>query len=304
MTRIVCSILLTFLLAATTPRVAAADAITGRADLSRTDITVTDRVTLTVTLDSDPAFTVEPWVEAATTQLQNAGWTIVSTTTDAPALVDSGRIVHTTRFVLEPFLSGEYAVPEITCTVVGPDGEPHSVTLPASRVEVRSILPEDETDQLPVPGVPIDDTTLTGGDQPLGTLRPAPEPAPPGPPVLTLGLIAGLVTLAAACLFVARGAIRELTANREPDVCRELERRARAARTLDDLGPVDRALRAVLHASPPAANGAARRGADLLDRLERIRYAPTREHADPRALAKEAADIARAVRGASRGGAA
>ncbi|USN98557.1 MAG: hypothetical protein H6810_10325 [Phycisphaeraceae bacterium] len=274
----------------------AAQAIAGRAELSATSITVTDRVTLTVTLETDPDYTVEPWKDDAAKQLEGAGWTVVSTTADAPALHD-GRIERTTRLLLEPFLDGDYDVPAITCTAIGPAGEKQTVELAASKVEVTSRLPADETVQLPLPGLPT--ATPSDGDRPLGELRVVPGPKLAEPSAFLVGAIIVPLVAAAGIVVIVVGAAGKRR-GRPSDVWRELERSTKLVRSVDDLGPVDRAFRACLVLAPERKSGEA---VALLERLERARYAKLARGVDACALADEVARVARALREAAGGAA-
>lgn len=292
-------IIITLLLAVLTTDVRAGEAIDARGELSSTELTTADRVTLTVTVDTDPAYTVEPWREAAAAALAGAGWTVVSSAASAPVLAESGRVRRSASFVLEPFLAGRYPFPEIVITALGPGGERRTASVTVPEVTVRSLLPEDEPVQ--IPGMPAPDSAgALGGDLVLGTLRPAPEPAQPGRGVLVLILIGASFAVAAVALLVARRVWRAFRRGGGADPVADLDRLVRSVRTIEDLAPVDHAVRLA------ARRYGVQNDLDgLLARLERVRYAPpdSTESAardgtelDVRGLACEAAEaVHRAV---------
>ncbi len=281
------------LLALLTAAVRAGSEIDARAEWSATEPTTADRVTLTVTIRTDPACTVEPWRDAAARVLADAGWTEIASTATAPALDAAGRVERTVSFVLEPFLPGRYAHAPVTIAAVGPAGERRTVQLAIPEVTVRSLLPGDEPVQ--VPGMPTPDL---GGDLALGTFRPVPEPPGPGPGGLAWALIAGFLAVAAVVFLVVRGVRRGIRRHDRSDPAAELNRIAPSVRTTDDLAPVDRIVRAAAR-----RYNAWDRFADILDRLEHARYAPPGAgnnggELDPSALAREAAHTVGRVAGA------
>ncbi|MEM7754337.1 MAG: hypothetical protein AAF297_01735 [Planctomycetota bacterium] len=105
---------------------------------SDTQLTTTDRLTLTLTAEypttanyaHDPAF-----LDA----VESAGWTIVATHADPPRLIQAGRLARTSTAILEPFLPGDYEIPSLTATFAG-----ETATLDPIPVSVNGLLPEDD----------------------------------------------------------------------------------------------------------------------------------------------------------------
>ncbi len=283
------------LLALLTAAVRAGDAIDAHAAWSTTEPTTADRLTLTVTVRTDPALTPEPWRETTAQALTDAGFTVITSTATAPALDGLGLIERAASFVVEPFLAGRYAPPPVTISATGPADEHRSVTLTIPEMTVRSLLPEDEPVQ--VPGMPAPDL---GGDLALGTFRPVPEPPSTGPGAMKAVLIAGLLVIAAGVLLVGLGLRRNNHRHDGSDPVETLRRIAPSVRTPNDLAPVDRVVR--LAASRFDAWDQL---ADVVDRLEVARYAPPSDgdRPDPGELAREAAEtVARVADASARSG--
>ena len=64
----------------------------------------------------------------------------VAPRTEPPALVDDGRTRHLRRFRLEPFLAGDYPIPELAVGWLAPGGEPAGLSTGALTVQVSSVL--------------------------------------------------------------------------------------------------------------------------------------------------------------------
>jgi hypothetical protein len=271
--------------------------------LSRDAITTADRLTLEVAFTVAPGWRLDPWIDGARSALEQAGWTVVSATADAPALASEteGAITHRARFLLEPFLEGDYAIPPLSADAVPVRGEPVELTTPARTVPVASVLPEDEPVRLPMPidaeasadNADAPDAPAAGGsteaDAPLGVLRPVPDEPSDGAPRLALIGSAIAIMGAGIAVLVAVRSARTPRVGRAPDPVREIERLARA--TDPDLALIYRHLREL--SRRPAGRGRGDLDA-LIARLECARYAPEPTD-EARAIADEALRLARLV---------
>lgn len=125
-------------------------------DVDRTELTVADRVVLTITIDAPLEVTV------LLPKLDDfAGFTHVSTTEGARASVAASEGSRVWRVLLEPFLAGEKTIPplEITAQVPTPlnassgkKGKPTSVKLKSQPIPiiVRPIAPKDANASTPL----------------------------------------------------------------------------------------------------------------------------------------------------------
>lgn len=276
--------------------------------LSSTDITTVDRLTITIDITLPPGRTIEPFLPGTTRALEAAGWSVISGSTTPPRLGTDGSLTHRASFLVEPFLPGEYSVPPFDITTIDQAGGTHTITTQPAKVTVRSVLPDDEADQLPQPGV--NDTSNMTGDAPLGDLRPPPDEPRPGP---LIAVIVGVLVFTGIA-FAARAAL----ATRRPptrDPIRDLERLARGGQNADSLDAAERAFRECLRIS--AGDGVAglatsrvaaalhQRGinhevaagcADILCEFEHARYAPTGDRASGESIASRALSLARKLR--------
>ena len=64
----------------------------------------------------------------------------VAPRTEPPALVGDGRTRHLRRFRLEPFLAGDYPIPELAVGWLAPGGEPTGLSTGALTVQVSSVF--------------------------------------------------------------------------------------------------------------------------------------------------------------------
>jgi len=117
--------------------------VTLRLKLSRKAITIADRLTLL--LEADASEDYEVALPKFGDKLQQFG--IVDYTSPPPKLLGGGLVRRQRRYVLEPFLSGDYAIPpmQITFWKKG-DAEPkkHELATAEVTVEVASLLPEKQ----------------------------------------------------------------------------------------------------------------------------------------------------------------
>lgn len=153
----------------------AGDDLAARGELSLEEPTIADRPVLTLIVEASPGTSVEPWGESLRESLEAAGWTVVSIESAPPAFADRGHIRHTTRVLLEPFLPGQYPIPELELTGAAPDGTRLIERIPPRVVTVRSLLPEDEAVALPIAEKPWESERAAEGDAPLGVLRDPPD---------------------------------------------------------------------------------------------------------------------------------
>jgi hypothetical protein len=101
-------------------------------------ITVGDRVTYTVTIESDPA------VQFALVQSSlPAGVEVVDSPVIASEPIGGGRVRVTMTFLLAAFAPGDIEVPPITLRYFGQDIEGGELQTAATRFSVASVLPND-----------------------------------------------------------------------------------------------------------------------------------------------------------------
>lgn len=129
--------------------------------VDRTDVSVADRVTLTIRVDSPIGVVVQiPKLN------EIAGFTHVSTTESDGELPGASTTTRTHRVVLEPFLAGEKAIPAFEITGRAPGGKGPAGSIQAKPavvritsqpipVVVRAIAPADANAQTPLKSGPI-----------------------------------------------------------------------------------------------------------------------------------------------------
>ena len=114
-------------------------------DVDRREITIAQRMTLSITATIDEAYQVE--LPSFGQQLEQFG--IVDYHTTPSRLIEDGKTRITRSYVLEPFLSGEYAIPPMSLKFwkAGEDtSQVHEITTEEFSVRVASLLPEDMAD--------------------------------------------------------------------------------------------------------------------------------------------------------------
>jgi hypothetical protein len=286
--------------------------LTARGELSREELTIADRLLLTLVVEASPGTSVEPWGDALRGNFEAAGWTVVSIESDPPSFTERGHIRHTTRVLLEAFLPGEYGIPELERTGAAPDGTRLIQRIPPRSITVRSLLPADETVALPIAEKPWEAGLAGEGDAPLGVLR-----GPPDAPARGAGRRPVLIgALAVSALAAAWVVLRRRTPSgaapagwtaldrleRAPDPAR-LERAMRQD-LASTLGPAALAMTGPEFARALAGAGLdaddARRVRVIFDRFERARYTapsdPSPESRDTAALLAECVEIASRLR--------
>jgi hypothetical protein len=103
---------------------------------------IADRITLEMEVIADEDHEVE--LPGFGEQLEQFG--IVDFTSTQPELMDGGKIRQSRRYVLEPFLSGEYIIPAMTIHFHKADGSEdkvHELLTEELKVQVSSLLPEE-----------------------------------------------------------------------------------------------------------------------------------------------------------------
>lgn len=113
-----------------------------RLKLDRVEMTIADRLHLTLEVDAGEAFDVT--LPKVGDKLQQFG--IRDYTTLEPKLVGEGKVRHGRSYVLEPFLSGDYKIApmKISFRKKGdPAGKPYEAFTEEVTVKVTSLLPED-----------------------------------------------------------------------------------------------------------------------------------------------------------------
>lgn len=265
-------------------RAPAGDDLAARVELSREAMTIADRLVLTLIVEASPGTSVEPWGDSLRENLEAAGWTVLSIESAPPSFTERGHIRHATRVLLEPFLPGEYPIPELERTGAAPDGSRLIERIPPRTVTVRSLLPEDETVALPIAEKPWEAGPTGVGDAPLGVLREPPDAGARGGTVLPILIGALAVSALASGWMLGRrrkprpdhdftwSAFDRLDA--DPDPAR-LERAMRQG-LASTLGPSALAMTGPEFARALAGAGLdadfARRVRTVFDRFERARY--------------------------------
>jgi hypothetical protein len=116
--------------------------ITVRLDIDKKELTIADRLNLTLTalVDEDYDVTLPGFGE----KLEQFG--IVDYHTSQPELTENNRTRISRSYVLEPFLSGEYTIPAMKISFQkknSPDSALHEIETEALTVNVTSLLPEN-----------------------------------------------------------------------------------------------------------------------------------------------------------------
>ncbi len=112
------------------------DPVAVRLRVDRLRITTAQVVRVEVEVDAPEAVMVRlPDPE----QFADSGFQ-VAPRTEPPALVDDGRTRHLRRYRLEPFLAGDYPIPELAVGWLAPGGEPAGLSTGALTVQVSSVL--------------------------------------------------------------------------------------------------------------------------------------------------------------------
>lgn len=129
--------------------------------VDRTELTVADRVVLTISMDVPPGVMVQlPKLD------EFAGFTHVSTTESTGGSVAASGVTREYRVVLEPFLAGEKTIPvlEITAQVPasgvitnGRKAGPTTIALKSQpmTIVVRAIAPKDADANTPLKSAPV-----------------------------------------------------------------------------------------------------------------------------------------------------
>jgi hypothetical protein len=112
-----------------------------RIDVDKSEITIAERINLTITVDIDETYEVD----LPPTGEKLAEFGIVDYHTTMPSLSTDGRKTISRSYVLEPFLSGDYTIPAMTVSF-WKSGEKeetvHTIETEALSVLVKSLLPE------------------------------------------------------------------------------------------------------------------------------------------------------------------
>lgn len=116
--------------------------ITVRLDLDKTELTIADRLNLTLTtlVDEDYEVTLPGFGE----KLEQFG--ILDYHTSQPELTENNQTRISRSYVLEPFLSGEYTIPAMKISFQKkntPDAPLHEIETEALTVNVTSLVPEN-----------------------------------------------------------------------------------------------------------------------------------------------------------------
>ena len=116
---------------------------TATIEVSADSITVADRLEVAVeVVASEQQQVAFPDVEDKLGEFR-----VVDTRSDAPKLLDSGRVARRQTYVLEPFLPGQYEIPALEIDLGGKGAEADSqqkIKTDPIAIEVRSLLPDSE----------------------------------------------------------------------------------------------------------------------------------------------------------------
>jgi BatD DUF11 like domain len=110
-------------------------------DVDKSEITIADRLKLTITVISAPDYEAE--LPPIGEKLAQFG--IVDYHTTAPELTTDGKTRITRSYVLEPFLSGDYTIPSVTVSfwkTGEKDKDLHTIQTEDISIKVKSLLPE------------------------------------------------------------------------------------------------------------------------------------------------------------------
>ena len=113
------------------------DGVELSADINVSDITLADRVTLTVTLASPPG------TETTLRDLGEhpGGFTVVNEWEDPETIDSQGRLVAVKHFLLEPYLPGDYRIPAVIVNYSDPaGGKSGQLRCEGLNVHVRSLI--------------------------------------------------------------------------------------------------------------------------------------------------------------------
>ena len=154
-----------------------------RAAVDRTTATTGDLIVYEVEVEREPDVSVE----LADPGTGIAGFRIVDLGEDPPETLASGRILERRWFQLRADLIGSYALPALSATYSGPDGDEGGLAAPEIPVEVESVLPADGAEATDIRDI-----------KPLRRI----EAGPPWP--LWMGVAAAVLALAAAAWWWRR----------------------------------------------------------------------------------------------------
>jgi len=114
--------------------------MTLRLKVDHDQITIADRIQLTLEAEVDEGYQVE--MPKFGEKLEQFG--IVDFREPPPVLADEGRVLHTRTYTLEPFLSGDYTIPPMKVQFWKEDEEErHDAETEAVTIKVASLLPEE-----------------------------------------------------------------------------------------------------------------------------------------------------------------
>lgn len=117
--------------------------------LDRVKPTVADRVNLELEVRAAEEWKVTwPVVKGKLGKEKEAEFQVVDQGESQPVLLPDGRTKRLRNYVLEPFLPGSYAIPAQEFRLEKPGAEPQRIETEEVRVEVRSVLGDQETADL------------------------------------------------------------------------------------------------------------------------------------------------------------
>lgn len=218
--------------------------------VSPSSLTTADRATIRVEVESRAGVVVIPPAFDGTI----GDFTLVSTSRRTSSISPDGFVHGVVEYLVEPFLDGEYTVPEMSYRWIS-DSSESTLTLPPARVTVASVLSESDVPQTEFRPIPSEESTKPTRARVIGA-------------VAALAMIAG-----AAALFIARRRRRH-----EPDWARVAELEMRQIERQLSLGEIDagdacaRASAAVRRATDGQAGPALRRVATCVDAIDNLRF--------------------------------
>ncbi len=108
--------------------------------VTRTEITIAEKLALILEANVDAEYELQ--FPSFGEQLSQ--FAIVDYTSPAARLLADERLLYQRRFVLEPFLSGEYTIPSMVVYFGKQGEEKHQITTEEITITVTSLLPEDK----------------------------------------------------------------------------------------------------------------------------------------------------------------
>ncbi len=243
-----------------------------RVESSRDTLRTVDRVEVRVLVTLGDGATLDE----LTIDPESEGWTVVTDHREAPRVLgDTTDVLHVRTLTLEPFLEGDYAIPNVSAA--WSQGERSGVAVTETMaITVNSVLAEDDTLE-------------------IGGLREAPAPVDARAGTQVARWVIALVGAGAVALLMASISLVLWLSRGRSDPARAIVARLeRVAAGSAEPGAACAEAAAALRTIAPASG--AKRTRDLIDRLDDARFEPGGSGADrARALVRDAVEHARSL---------